>query len=132
MRIALWDTASKFLLPVSRNDVTDHLEDLNNKKNDYDSKDTDDNSEYGAAASAIPARLGGQYNTMKKKKNQNPFKANVFRVLALNIADKSYYLCIWVADYPNLPFHYSTFLPPFLVSVCLTVILLSETYNSKV
>ena len=70
VRVALWNTALKFLLPVPRNDVTDHLEDVNNKKNDYDNKNTDDNSEYGEAASAISARLDCQYNTMKKKKQK--------------------------------------------------------------
>ena len=49
-------------------------------------------------------------NIIRWKKKKNSFKANVFRVLALNTADKSYYLCIWVADCPNLPFHYSAFL----------------------
>ena len=85
--------AITFLPPVPRNDVTDHLEDVNNKNSGYNNKDTDDNFEYGAAASTIPACSDGQYNTMKKKK-KNSFKANVFRVLALNTADKSYYLCI--------------------------------------
>ena len=95
--------------PPKTNPSSGREEDLNPGPPDYKS-------------SALPL---GHARLLITKRHQVSFKANVFHVLAFNISFMSHSLSLWLtgwmADCPNLPFHYSLLLSVILLSVCLSV-----------